>query len=419
MLILIAILASPVNLNIPDGNWLSPDYRMVEEWTLDPFDYGLTQSMPLGCISELFKESEHIWEVILLGENNLYKLSDGKLSGQVSIALSLGDGVRAVFSPGGKYLVLFDSWEGTCIRTNLEEMSSEFINLYDGETPSSTSIRVTDSGSIITRFRNSTGSWLRVFNCQLDLVYEDSGFRQYNERITHSDNDGIIFYTKVDDLIAVDITGHQIWRSNLGVYPEDAGDRIPISEIDDVSGFTTCRSGSLIAVQRVQKLELFDGNTGSNVFRETFDMSIMKPLLSSEGKYLVLATQYPPSDPTSITSGILLFDLTTTPFGRFEATYTATRMQDYVDFVPLAVSDEGLVLARLRSQNWFSGYRVILLSSSLEPIWVSSTSDSETRFFASLYGGLAGISEDSTRIWYFDGEHVHFYRLDAVLFRIS
>jgi hypothetical protein len=405
MLILIVFLALPVALDIPDVCWISPDYRIVEEWTLDPFEYVSTERRPLGCINESNDESGYTWNITLLEEECLYRFEDSRLIEQIDIDISIHEHVTVVFSPSGNYLLLFDQRDNNCLRVDLKTMQCETVVLFNNSTPQSPNVMITDSGSIAVAFTSSEGERsIRIFNHELVLVLEETGYRFFNEQTTHDGNGTRFFCTKMNQLLAFDDEGTRLWNTELDL----AGDLF-----DFVWGFTTCYNGSLVAVQRTGLIQLFDGSTGVTVFSEEYDFSVANPLFNRSGSFLALEFQGVYTE-GSCTSGISLYNLNSLQTGVPEAIFTSNTIEASTRFIPLAVSDIGWVLARLKYIGSIDAYHLILLDSSGNPLWISSAFSSKTRRFTPSCGGVAGMSDSGESIWHFDGELIHLYSFQDV-----
>lgn len=146
MFILIALLASPVSLTIPEGSWLSPEYSMVEECSLDPMEYISTVLVPMGCITESEEGSEYDWDITLLDERRVIRFEDNHRVDQIEIDMSVCQQFDIAFSPNGNYLLLFDDRDANCMRIDLSEMHAEHVSLLDDHLPGSTGLRISDSG---------------------------------------------------------------------------------------------------------------------------------------------------------------------------------------------------------------------------------------------------------------------------------
>lgn len=408
MLILIAILASPVTLNIPDGSWISPDYRMIEEWTLDPFKYTLTQRVSLGNISESEVGSEYTWDITLLRENLLYRFTDDRLFEEKSIDQPISENVTIVFSPNGKYLLLYNRMDNRSQRIDLNNFTSEQITLFDE--PTNALISMADAGSIIALY-GSPNTRFRILNSMLELVLDDAGFCQSNERLTHDESGDRFFCTRMNELIAFGPEGNELWTTGIDVFPDDGRERIPVSEVHPIGRLVACQDGLVIALTQSDKLIFHDGITGELILEE--DIDARYPLFSKSGQYLACGALYL-LDTGEEAAGAAVYELSNIPLD-------ASRVLDSIIFTegvshvfPLAVSDDGDVLLRLYTTDY--NYRYMLIDLTGQLLWVSSTCIWPSRGFSTANIGpvTGGMSNDGTSIWIFDGKILHGYSIERL-----
>lgn len=397
MLLLIALLATPVNLTIPEGNWLSPEYSLVEEWSLNPLEYVSTMRVPLGCITESEEGSEYSWDITLLDENRVIRFEDNQQVNQIEIDLNVCQQFDIDFSPSGNYLLLFDDRNADCLRINLDEMHTEHAVLLDNHVPGSTYLSITDTGSIVL----SAGLLRRIFNAHFENIFEYSGGRNFNEYFTHDNEGNHFFFTMTDKLIGVNGSGQEIWRSKI-----DAD-----YEIDDlVHNFITDPFGRNVVVQRTSLLQLFSGDVGEAFYRESFERIVANPVFSPSGNFLAVETKTY-DEMLNFTNGLRLYSINSSANEVTESFHSIYTNRESPRFIPISVSENGIVFARL-SFHGAKLYRLVLLDSSGNAVWISALFSSESRYFTSSCGGIAGMTHDGRGIWHFDGNHVHAYKLD-------
>lgn len=338
MLLLIALLATPVNLTIPEGNWLSPEYSLVEEWSLNPLEYVSTMRVPLGCITESEEDSEYSWDITLLDENSVIRFEDDQQVNQIEIDLTVCQQFDIDYSPSGNYLLLFDDRNANCLRIDLDEMQAECANLLDNHVPGSTYLRITDSGSIVVNYIASQGGsrLRRIFDGSLNLVYEDSGYGQL-DGLTH-DNEGIrFFFTKFKQLIAVSGSGEDIWGTEISLYTDLH---------DIIRDFITDSFGRTVVVRKNSFIRFFNGATGIPFYSESFDYLISNPIFSPSGNYLTIETKTQ-DEMLNSTNGIRAYNISSPLAGATETFHSIYTNRNSPRFYPVSVSDSGMVLAKL------------------------------------------------------------------------
>lgn len=397
LLLLCVLISSPVSLVIPAGNWISSEYSLVEEWSLKPLEYVSTVRVPIGCITESEEGSEYTWDITLLDENRVIKFEDHQQVDQIDIDMTVCQQFDIDFSPSGNYLLLFDDRDADCIRIDLDEMHAEHATLLDTHVPGSTYLSITDTGSIVL----STGLLRRIINARFANIFEYSGGRNYYEYFTHDNEGNRFFFTMVEQLIGVNGSGQEIWRTEI-----DSD-----YEIDDlVYGFSTDSFGRTVAVQRTSLLQLFNGNTGEPLYRESFERIVANPVFSPSGNFLAVETKTY-DEMLNFTNGIRLYSINTLANEVTESCHSIYTNRESPRFIPISVSDNGMVLAQL-SYWGAKRYRLVLLDSSGNAVWISALFSSESRYFTHSHGGYTGMTHDGSGIWHFDGRIVHAYRLE-------
>ena len=397
MLLLCILISSPVSLVIPEGNWLSPEYTLVEEWSLNPLEYVSTERVPLGCITESEEGSDYTWDITLLDENRVIRFEDDQQVDQMEINLTVCQQFDIDFSPRGNYLLLFDDRNADCIRIDLAAMHAEHAALLDDHVPGSTYLSITDNGSIVV----AVGRLRRIFNTRFELIFEESGGRNFNEYFAHDNEGNRFFFTMADKLIGVNGSGQEIWRTEI-----DSD-----YEIDDlVHNFIADSFGRTFVVRRTSLLQVFNGDTGVPFYRQSFERIVANPLFSSSGNFLAVETKTY-DEMLNFTNGIRLYSINSTANEAAESFHSIYTNRESPRFIPISVSENGQVLARL-SFHGAKRYRLVLLDPSGNAIWISALFSSESRYFTSSCGGIAGMTDDGSGIWHFDGSHVHAYKLE-------
>lgn len=396
MLLICILIASPVSLTIPEGNWLSSEYSLVEEWSLSPLEYVSTVRVPIGCITESEEGSEYTWDITLLDENRVIRFEDDQQIDQLEFDITVCQQFDIVFSPSGNYLLLFDDRNANCLRIYLDEMHSEHADLLDNHMPGSTYLSITDNGSIVV----AIGLLRRVLDGSLTLVYEDSGYGQF-DGLTHDNEGNRYFFSKFKQLIAVSGSGEDIWGTEISLYTDLH---------DIIRDFITDSFGRTVVVRKDSFIQLFSGATGSPFYSESFDYLIANPIFSPSGNYLAIET-ITHDEMLNAANGIRVFSISSPATGAMESFHSIYTNRESPRFYPISVSDSGMVLAQL-SYWGAQRYRLVLLDSSGNAVWISAFFSYDSGYFAHSCGGLAGMTPNGNNIWHFDGNLLHSYKLE-------
>ncbi len=397
MLLLCILISSPVSLVIPEGNWLSPEYNLVEEWSLNPLEYVSTERVPLGCITESEEGLEYTWDITLLDENRVIRFEDDQQVDQMGFDFPVCQRININFSPGGDYLLFLDEEDGSCLRINLEEMQSEWANLFEGLEPGNSGQLITDSGSIFFR----SGYSRRIFNEHFDLIYEYSGGSDINEFTEHDSQGNRFYFTSTNTLLGINGNGEEIWVSEI------SAERTLDSLVSDLN---TDAFGRTVAVQRFARLQLFNGETGNEFFRESREKVVANPVFSPSGDFLAVET-YNYDEMMNFANGIRLYRINSSANEIQDIFHSIYSNRESPRLYPISVSDNGYVLATL--YTGIKQHRLILLDSSGSAVWLSELFSLEGRFFPRSCGVFAGMTSDGNKIWYFDGRIVRAYRLES------
>lgn len=216
-----------------------------------------------------------------------------------------------------------------------------------------------------------------------------------------NDNEGNRYYfTKGHQLIALNGSGEEIWRTEIELY----------NDLDNiVRRLITDTFGRIVAIQKSSSLQLFSGVTGAVIASESFDYIISLPQFSSSGNFLAIETNNW-DDMLNFTHGIRAYSIPPSDTGITEAFHSTITLNKPGRFIPISVSDQGFVLARF-IYPIEPLYRLVLLDSSGNAVWISAPFSSESRGFTRSCGGFAGMTQDGSAIWHFYGNHIHAYKL--------
>ena len=404
LVILVVVAAPETRLNSElivngDSEWIAPRYEISEPWAFSPIDLVSPRTTYLGRVSETFDTSS-TWQITLLGSDRLVVFEDSLQVRSESIEYTpAGPGSVLSVSPNGQYLLLFNrDFSGSAYLLEIQNMRTSTGNLLEDLDPRWASVIVADNGIIAVR----GGQVVWLYNSDLQPVYRGHGGRNVGEWFASNDLGTRFFFTRIEEVFCLDSSGQLIWSSIID-------DNYNIE--DSVLGFATDPNGNVLVTIRRGYLQIFNGESGEEIYTEQFDKIVVEPVFSPSGHFLALETKTY-DDQLNFRNGICLYKLESdsTISIQFRAYhYTSVSMR----FRPIAVSDSGEVLIKLELADEFD-YRLLLLDSTGHMIWLSEPVEygNIQHCFMPENSRFAGMSKSGSELWYFDGGRVHFLTME-------
>ena len=399
MMLLTVLLASPEPLSIPDGSWLSPDYRMVEEWTLDPFEYIQGELTNLGHIGE--SSSTGDWNIVLVDDGTFSFFLNNEFLGRVPVVMSSNP--KLAYSQNGEYTVVFSTLN-TVQLSRISRSMRDYValtDLTDEETSQPFVVSVSNTGSAVILFNMD----YYFFNPDLTLA-GISRSHGSAPKCTMSSDGEYVFLTRGLNLNAYDNSGRELWSTPLEETP-------PVLYVQRL---VCSGDGSLVCVALQKSFFVYNTSDGSLLFEAHHDDFTANPILSESGRFLAFETMYGLADfgETSY-ENIVTIDLSPEQFGEIvESRYEFEEMINCsIRMYPISVSDTGSVLATLYSSSTSVTNRLILLDENASPIWISDNILAQNGFdYTSGYYG--GLSADGSYLWVYHDNVVTGLRIEKV-----
>jgi hypothetical protein len=403
--LLALILANPVSVTVPDGTWISPDCSVIEEWSISPLEYiSITGRLPIGSITEIEEDSDHIWKIVLIESDRILLFEDNVFLDQLDIPFDISDFTIMASSPHNEYLLLVNGEvDGSAMRVDLHHLTTDRFEPYFGIDPSSAMMLVTDNGTSLFKL-GRTGHTRRMFNAEFELIYEDIGGRGYNEFIASDDTGNRSFLTKSSEIICINDLGREEWITRIEGYSND----------NSVHALNCDAEGNVLAIQRRGLIQVFSGDTGDEIYREQANGVIADPVFSNSGQYMAVATRYTDECENRM-NGFAIYRIDSTQALVSKSVQVNFENDNYFSMTPIVVTDSGSSLVKLLCNN-LNDHRFAIFNSSGTLQWVSDcmsdrSEDNSLVSFIPPNSSRAGLSSDGQNFWYYDGNNIHSLRL--------
>lgn len=258
-------------------------------------------------------------------------------------------------------------------------------------------IRVTNEGMVLVKHYTH----LRMYDSEFNHILSRDNF-SWGRAFVSISNAGDRFYTTTfDSLRAYNIQGDILWNREL-FEPDDP-------ESIHTRNLTISHDDTFITVLDLYKLQIISTEDGTQIARFDFNESVNDPIFNESNSIIIINCYFSGENigirSISMTDGIFELD-------------KYFSMNDYrvvsempVGFKSQSVSNTGHVLAFLLYQRPRVFARIVLLSPSMNIIWLSgSLPDTNARFVNSD----TGFRSDNSGFWYFDGECIHSCLIEGI-----
>ncbi len=274
----------PNILDLTDKEWTARGYRVIEEASINPLDYGEPISWgencngptaSIGCQAFFMPtENGEKWRIIMLLKDKLVILQEDEEPRDIPLACSP---TGIIYSRNGRFALVL----GNCIsgsRSAIYAMESEYINIDTGEVRVFEAMQntgwtgmqyVNDDGSIY-RWENNTENLLDYYDSALNLVFSRETNVVWGSRFGHASGGSIIVFLEAGNIITVyDNSGTLLWEKELEVdLPCD-----PLVSAD----------GSVVLLATSYGLECYEGFTGELLWEE-YETGTLAPVPSVSGR---------------------------------------------------------------------------------------------------------------------------------------
>ncbi len=290
LMVLIGITTTqPAILDQTDEEWTAPGYRIVEEVSINPLDYGEPISWgencngptaSIGCQAFFIPtEDGEKWRIIILLKDKLVVLQEDEEVRDIPLTCNPWS---VIYSRNGKYvLVLGSVLEGS--RDAIYSVEAEHVNIETGEVRTFQPLQntgwtgmqfVNDDGSIY-RWDYTASNQLEYYDSDLNRMYAREINIGWGSRWAHASGGSIIAFLEIGNILTVyDKTGELLWEREL--------------DVDLPSNPLVSANGSVVLLATSSGLECYDGFTGEFLWEE-FDTRASSPVPSVFGYAWVAA----------------------------------------------------------------------------------------------------------------------------------
>lgn len=283
LMVLIGITTTqPAILDQTDEEWTASGYTVVEEVSINPFDYGEPISWgensngptaSIGCQGFFVPtENGEKWRIIMLLKDKIVVLQEDEEVREISLAC---DPINITFSPNGCYALV----KGRDVSRRLDRREVEYINIDTGE------IRLFEpaltSGWIGGFFINNDGSLYRFslrknvleyYDPDLNLISSHEGDIGYwGSSFSHASDGSIIILAFGKNILAFDSECNLLWRMESENQPHFSS---PVVSPDG--------SYALLSTHNEDGLTCLNAHTGEVLWSE-MGSEINAPLPSDYG----------------------------------------------------------------------------------------------------------------------------------------
>jgi len=276
-------ITQPDILDQTDEEWTAPGYRVIEEVSINPLDYGEPVSWgencngptaSIGCQGFFIPtENGEKWRIILLLKDKLVILQEDEEPRDIPLTCSpLG----IIYSRNGRYaLVLGEVTSGN--RSAIYARKTEYINIDTGEVRQFEPMQntgwtgmqfVNDDGSIY-RWDYTAVNLLEYYDSDLNLVFSREINIGWFTRYAHASGGSVILFAVPNLLTVYDKNGILLWEKELEVdLPCD-----PLISAD----------GLVVLLATSYGLECYEGSTGELLW-EKYETGTLAPVPSVSGR---------------------------------------------------------------------------------------------------------------------------------------
>ena len=286
-LLLMALIAFTTNqpgiLDQTDEEWTAPGYRVVEEVSINPLDYGEPigwgencngPTASIGCQGFFMPtENGEKWRIIMLLKDKLVVLQEDEEPRDILLTCNPWS---VIYSRNGKYvLVLGSVLEGG--RDAIYSVEAEFVDIETGEVRAFEPLQntgwtgmqfVNDDGSIY-RWDYTASNLLEYYDSDLNLVSSREINLGWGSMWAHASGGSTIAFLEIGNILTVyDKNGTLLWEKEL--------------EVDLSCDPLVSADGSVILLATISGLECYNGFIGELLW-EAFNTRTASPVPSVSG----------------------------------------------------------------------------------------------------------------------------------------
>ena len=405
----------PAILDQTDEEWTAPGYRVIEEVSINPLDYGEPVSWgencngptaSIGCQGFFVPTDEgEKWRIVMLLKDKIVVLQEDEEAREIQLTCSPAG---IVYSRNGRYaIVLGEVLDG--IREYIYAVNAEYFNVYTRYVQTFEHLQNSGwAGNVIVNDDGSIYRWgyleeniLEYYDPDLNLVSSSElDFPPYG-MYSHASDGSIIIFQRDRYIYALNRECQLLWEMESESIP--TGSPMVTSDGSFIL-LSTAFSGGL---------ECFDGFTGELLWSE-METNTVAPVPSVYGHGW------------AVTLGNMGLMFGTDGESRESINYVRYPAETWNHGVPVAVAENGANLTKATSlppcyQN-YQLKKVIYINCSGTIVWVSenfSVASSPLLIHFNnlntereLGGGVYSIQSDGQRFIYSDYEYVRILRVD-------
>ncbi|MCD4707869.1 MAG: hypothetical protein K8S62_09035 [Candidatus Sabulitectum sp.] len=273
----------PGILDQTDEEWTAPGYRVVEEVSINPLDYGEPISWgencngptaSIGCQAFFMPtENGEKWRIIMLLKDKLVILQEDEEPRDIPLTCSpLG----IIYSRNGRFALVLGRYIDS--RRGMYAREADVVNIETGGVRTFEALKntgwpsmffVNDDGSIY-RWSTTTENPLEYYDPDLNLAFSRETNVGWGSRFGHASGGSIIVFLEAGNILTVyDRAGTLLWEKELDVTLQ-------------ISPFMVSADGTVLIMSARTGLKCFDGFTG-DLFWEWTDCHTVAPVPSVSG----------------------------------------------------------------------------------------------------------------------------------------
>ena len=379
-----------------ESSWTSPDIRIATEWSLNVMDLVDPVYGQLGVVYGVESEEGFEWHTVLVDKESVLLLEGDTVVNTIPYS---GDIYRLTFSPDCQYLLGYCYFDEKLILIDLTESTVKSIPLFSSGMglAGNPLIRVTSDGTVLVKH----STYLRMYDSDFNCILSRNNFSWGHAFVSLSDAGDRFYTTTYDSLRAYDIQGNLLWNMEL-FEPDD-------ERIIHARNLMLSNDGAFITIMDLYKLQIISTTDGTQIARLEFDERVHDLSISESDSIIVLSYF---TDVSIGAKSVLLLESDFKINKSLSMNSHRSVPEMPVNFISDSASDEGYILAILPYQHNTRLFgRIVLLSSSMDIIWLSNSLHDSTAGFAH---SDTGFRSDTPGFWYFDGESINSCLIEGI-----
>ncbi|MCD6587513.1 MAG: PQQ-like beta-propeller repeat protein [Candidatus Fermentibacteraceae bacterium] len=404
----------PNILDQTDEEWTALGYRVIEEVSINPLDYGEPigwgencngPTASIGCQAFFVPtDNGEKWRIVMLLKDKLVILQEDEELRDIPLACSP---TGIIYSRNGRFALVLGRFIDS--RRGMYAREADVVNIETGGVRTFEALKnthwpsmffVNDDGSIY-RWSTTTENPLEYYDPDLNLAFSRETNVGWGSRFGHASGGSIIVFLEAGNILTVyDRAGTLLWEKELDVTLQ-------------ISPFMVSADGSVLIMSARTGLKCFDGFTGDLLWEWT-DCHTVAPVPSVSGHAWAV----------SMTTKGLLFGADAS--SRESLTDMHYPTENWRRGAPTAVAINGACVLSSSSEppKYQNNHlrKIIYTNTGGEILWISapcSSASSPLTFSRNnntevgLRGGVNSIQSDGERFAYSDYNRVLIMRVEG------